>query len=59
MEVTEKIIRQMAETFTDELKEERIDGDEMIYKQKEYLPSLQRIGKLVFGRWVSLVQRPR
>ncbi|MBI4488477.1 MAG: gamma-glutamyl-gamma-aminobutyrate hydrolase family protein [Deltaproteobacteria bacterium] len=59
MEVTEKIIGQMVETFTDELIEEDIDGDEIVRQEKDYLPSLQRIGEQVFGRWASLVKGRR
>lgn len=59
MEVTEKIIGQMVETFTDELIEEDIDGDEIVRKEKDCLPSLQRIGEQVFGRWASLVKGRR
>lgn len=55
MEVTGRIVAEMVQTFSDELRQESIDGREIIGKARDYLPNLHEIGKSVFGRWVSLV----
>ncbi len=57
MEVTEKIIEEMVDTFADELQEAGVDGQEIVGKLKDHLPELQRIGSLVFRRWARLVER--
>ncbi len=56
MEVTEKIIREMAGAFPEELKESRVDGGEMIGKIPDHLPSLRKIGGIVFERWAKLIR---
>lgn len=56
MEVTEKIIGRMVETFAEELRESRVDGEEIIKKIPDHLPRLQKIGGVVFERWAKLVQ---
>ena len=55
MEVTEKIIAGMVRTFARELKEEGIDGRDITAAAANHLPSLQKVGTLVFSRWASLV----
>jgi GMP synthase (glutamine-hydrolysing) len=55
MEVTEKIIGEMVETFSEELRESRIDGGEIIRKIPDHLPRLQEIGGIVFQRWAKLI----
>lgn len=57
MEVTQKIIEDMVETFSDELKKEGMDGVEIIEQAKEYLTRLQAIGSSVFERWAGLLRR--
>ncbi|MFQ5682221.1 MAG: type 1 glutamine amidotransferase [Candidatus Binatia bacterium] len=57
MEVTKKIIQGMVATFTDELQEAKVDGDEILHQAEDYLPRLQRIGSLVFKRWANTVTR--
>lgn len=57
MEVTEKIIECMINTFKTELQEASISDFEIITKTKKYLPYLQEIGKLVFQRWISLIKK--
>ena len=54
METTEKIIEDMVKTFSDELREEGIDGREILEQSGAHLPQLQRIGRVVFGRWAKL-----
>lgn len=56
MEVTEKIIREMVQTFSEELRENGLDEQEIIQKIPRHLPGLQRVGEVVFKRWATLVQ---
>lgn len=56
MEVTEGIIKEMVKTFADELQKAGIDGREIVEKERDYLPRLQKIGGLVFQRWASLLK---
>ncbi len=56
MEVTEQIIGEMVETFSEELRESRIEGQEILRKIPDHLPRLQEIGGVVFGRWARLIQ---
>lgn len=53
MEVTEKIIREMVQTFAGELREERLDGPSIIDQARAHLPGLQQIGAKVFARWAE------
>ena len=55
MEVTEKIIREMVQTFTQELQEENVDGRQIVKAVKSHLPRLQNIGRDVFRRWAGLL----
>jgi hypothetical protein len=56
MEVTEKIIQEMVQTFADELRDEDISGRQITERAESYLPRLREVGKIVFGRWASLVR---
>lgn len=56
MEVTEKIMEEMVTTFSDELRQEQIDGREILEKAGDYLPGLRKIGDTVFQRWASLAE---
>ena len=56
MEVTEKIIEGMVQTFADELQQEAMDGRQIVDGAGDFLPALKGIGKIVFGRWASLVR---
>jgi uncharacterized protein YeaO (DUF488 family) len=56
MEITEKIMRDMARTFADELRAEGLDGAAIIRGAKAHLPRLSRIGSEVFRRWAGLIQ---
>ena len=56
MEMTEAIIGEMVKTFSEELRESRIDGREIIRTIPDHLPHLQEIGGIVFGRWTKLIQ---
>ena len=58
MEVTEKIIQEMVQTFAQELQEEGMDGRQIVDRAGDFLPALKGIGKIVFGRWASLVRAP-
>jgi GMP synthase (glutamine-hydrolysing) len=55
LEVTERIVQEMVEAFAEELKEACIDGREVIRQAREHLPTLHRIGDVVFRRWADLV----
>ena len=56
MEVTPAIIGNMVDNFTDELREAKVDGAEILRRTTDCLPPLQAIGRLVFQRWASLVE---
>jgi GMP synthase (glutamine-hydrolysing) len=56
MEVTEKIIAGMIRTFEGELQDESLDGRRITEMAAGYLPHLQSISKVVFGRWAGLVE---
>ncbi|HTV56379.1 MAG TPA: gamma-glutamyl-gamma-aminobutyrate hydrolase family protein [Terriglobia bacterium] len=55
MELTAEILRGMVTTFADELRQEGIDGQEIIQAATEYMPKLQRTGRTVFHRWTALL----
>ncbi|MBI2090013.1 MAG: gamma-glutamyl-gamma-aminobutyrate hydrolase family protein [Deltaproteobacteria bacterium] len=55
MEVTPLIIRDMVETFGDELHEAKVDGADILQRAPDYLPRLQATGSLVFQRWSNPV----
>ncbi|WDT73808.1 MAG: gamma-glutamyl-gamma-aminobutyrate hydrolase family protein [Candidatus Manganitrophus sp.] len=57
MEVTRKIIGEMVETFSEELKECRIDRREIVGKVEDHLPRLQKIGGVVFERWAKSIPK--
>ena len=56
MEITEKIVRDMARTFEHELRAEGLDGAAIIRDAKAHLPRLSRIGSEVFRRWAGFIQ---
>ncbi len=55
MEVTDKIISDMVKDCSDELRAAGVNGTEILAKKSDYLPALQKIGRLVLGRWAALV----
>jgi GMP synthase (glutamine-hydrolysing) len=55
MEITEKIMRDMARTFTDELRAEGLDRAEILRGANEHLSRLNQIGSTVFSRWAGLI----
>ncbi|MBI3803762.1 MAG: type 1 glutamine amidotransferase [Nitrospirae bacterium] len=55
MEVTEKMIGEMVSTFSEELRENRVDGQEILGKVSHHLPRLREIGGVVFGRWARFI----
>ena len=56
IEMTEKIIQNMLEEFSDELEEEKIVARSIIEKIGDFLPNLQTVGSRVFQRWVKLLK---
>jgi len=56
MEVTRQIIEEMVGTFSDELQEEGLDGQQLLAASDRLLPSLERIGSTVFRRWAGLAR---
>ena len=55
LEMTERIVQEMVQTFSDELREAQVDGAAIVASALSYLPSLHRIGEVVFRRWATLV----
>jgi GMP synthase (glutamine-hydrolysing) len=55
MEVTGKIIREMVQTFADELQVEGLERAAIIGGADRHLCRLNRIGGTVFGRWAGLI----
>lgn len=55
MEVTEDIIGDMVRTFSDELRDVNVDGQNLVAQSRRYLPSLKKVGSRVFSRWVGLL----
>lgn len=55
LEITEHMIREMIRTFSDELKEENLDGGWLLEKAGEHLAPLERISGNVFDRWAGMV----
>lgn len=55
LETTENILREMIRTFSDELKEENLDGGWFLEKGMEHGTALERISASVFGHWANLV----
>ena len=51
MEITGKIIGDMVATFADELRQENLDGQEILARADEYLPALQHRGRAFFQAW--------
>ncbi|OGQ83902.1 MAG: hypothetical protein A3F90_12020 [Deltaproteobacteria bacterium RIFCSPLOWO2_12_FULL_60_19] len=56
MEVTEKIIGEMARAFTDELRQANLKGAAILGGAKKHLARLSEIGDTVFSRWAGLLQ---
>jgi GMP synthase (glutamine-hydrolysing) len=56
LEATPGIIEAMTRGFSDELVEEKIDGDEIIDQTRRHLPEFQSIAASVFGKWASLIE---
>jgi len=56
MEVSLPQVLTMVETFADELQSAGLNGTAIKLNAHTYLPALQKIGREVFARWVSLLQ---
>jgi GMP synthase (glutamine-hydrolysing) len=54
MEVTRPLIETMTDSFADELRDTGISGAEIRQQAGDFLPSLDRIGQTVFGRWATM-----
>jgi hypothetical protein len=54
LEVTEQIVRGMVDAFSDELRQARISGADILAGMPGHLPALAKLGELVFGRWGCL-----
>lgn len=54
MEVTEKIIRDLVVTFAQELRQEELDGAEIVAASTTHLAQLQSRGRAVFEGWAGL-----
>jgi GMP synthase (glutamine-hydrolysing) len=55
MEVTETMIRDMVDSFRDELREAGLNGAGIVEQAGRHLPRLRRIGGTVFSRWAGMV----
>jgi GMP synthase (glutamine-hydrolysing) len=55
LEVTEPIIAGMVTNFEIELREEGLDGAEILLGASRYLPPLRTIAEGVFGRWTDFL----
>jgi GMP synthase (glutamine-hydrolysing) len=55
LEVTEQAIETMAATFPDDVRKGGQDPARLRDETKRYLPALDQIGAIVFGRWAALV----
>ncbi|MBI3597577.1 MAG: gamma-glutamyl-gamma-aminobutyrate hydrolase family protein [Nitrospirae bacterium] len=56
MEVTEAIIRDMVETFRDELQTTGLDGLQIVQQAGAHLSRLREVGRAVFSRWAGLMK---
>ena len=54
MEATDKIIGDMVEAFDDELREEKLDGEEIKAGVAKHLHALQANGRLCYQNWATL-----
>lgn len=54
LEVTENMVREMIRTFSDDLREEKIDMNRLMKETQECLRDLQKISAAVFGQWAGL-----
>jgi len=55
MEVTERIVEGMVETFSHEIAAAGAEEQHILDGIEEYLPRLESIGEMAFGRWAELV----
>ncbi|MDE3179569.1 MAG: gamma-glutamyl-gamma-aminobutyrate hydrolase family protein [Acidobacteriota bacterium] len=55
MEMTPGILRNMTETFADELAEEGLRSDDILREGVENLTRIEAIGTRIFGRWVKML----
>jgi len=55
MEVTETMIRDMVDTFREELRQAELDGARIVEQAGRHLPRLRKIGGTVFSRWAARV----
>ncbi len=55
LEVTEPMVREWVKKFSGELREEKMEGQQILKKSAEYLPWLQDSARTVFSRWADLI----
>jgi GMP synthase (glutamine-hydrolysing) len=55
MEVTLPLVLTMVETFADELQSAGISGTAIKLNSHTHLPTLQKVGREVFARWVAML----
>lgn len=56
MEVTEEIVLGMARGFGEEMEAAGIAAEQIVGGIEEYLPRLESIAEMVFGRWAALAE---
>ena len=54
LEVTTQIIADMVRTFADEVREERLDGEQIKADAAQYLPALHTNGRIFLQNWAAL-----
>jgi GMP synthase (glutamine-hydrolysing) len=54
MEVTQPLVETMTDTFADELREIGASAAQIRQQAADFLPTLDRIGQTVFGRWATM-----
>jgi GMP synthase (glutamine-hydrolysing) len=57
LEVTETMVKEMVDTFADEVREAGADGAAIVAKASEHLPALHKFGETIFSRWAEAVYR--
>jgi GMP synthase (glutamine-hydrolysing) len=55
MEVTSDQVQNMLSEFAGEIKEEKLNGPEILHQSTAFLPPMREIGNVVFSRWTKLI----
>ena len=56
IEVKRENVAMMAAAFARELEREKISADEMIAREEEHAPAMERLSDTIFGRWAAPIQ---